>query len=68
MTHIIDFFFLTYRLQKTWLDKRLKSPVSEDPATSNMINEPKHCWNLKDSAFPIFIDHYEGNSIGKRLS
>ena len=28
---------------KTWLDKFLKSPVSEDPSTSNMVNVAKHC-------------------------
>ena len=29
-------YFWTYRLRKTWLNKCLKSPVSEDPSTSNM--------------------------------
>ena len=29
--------------EKTWLDKCLKSPVSEDPSTSNMGNGWKHC-------------------------
>ena len=28
---------------KTWLEKCLKSPVSEDPSTSNMVNMSKHC-------------------------
>ena len=36
-------FFLTYGLRKTWLDKCLKSPVSEDPSKSNMVNGPKYC-------------------------
>ena len=36
-------YFGTYRLRKTWLDKCLKSPVSQDPLTSNIVNEPKHC-------------------------
>ena len=35
-------YFSTYGLGKTWLDKRLKSLVSEDPSTSNMINARKH--------------------------
>ena len=35
-------YFRTYELQKTWLDKCLKSLVSEDPLTSNMVNGPKH--------------------------
>ena len=29
-----------YRARKTWLDNCLKSPVSEEPLTSNMINGP----------------------------
>ena len=29
--------------KKTWLDNSLKSPVSEDPSTSNIINGSKHC-------------------------
>ena len=33
--------FWTYGLQKTWLDKCLKSPVWEDPFTSNMVNSLK---------------------------
>ena len=55
-------YFWTDRLWKTWLDKCLKSPVLEDPLTSNMVNERKHCWNLKDSNFTIFIDPCEVNS------
>ena len=42
---------------KTWLDKCLKSPVLEEPSTRNMVNVPKHCWNLHHSSFVIFIDH-----------
>ena len=33
--------FLTDGLQKTWLDKCLKSSISEGPSTSNIVNEPK---------------------------
>ena len=36
-------YFGNYRLQKTWLGKYLKSPISEDPLTSNMVDGPKHC-------------------------
>ena len=35
--------FRNYGLQKTGLDKCLKSPVSEDPSISNIVNWPKHC-------------------------
>ena len=31
------------RTPKTSLDKCLKSHVSEDPLTNNMVNLPKHC-------------------------
>ena len=30
-------------LQKTWLDNSLKSPISENPSKSNMVNGTKHC-------------------------
>ena len=61
-------YLLNYRLRKTWLDKCLKSPVSEHPSTSNMANGSKHCWNLNDSSFTIFIDPCEGSSGWKSLS
>ena len=55
-------YFWTYGHGKMWLDKCLKSPVSEDPLTSNMLNVPKHCLNLNGSTFTIFIGPCEGNS------
>ena len=61
-------YFWTYGLRKTWLDKCLKSPVSEDPSTSHVLNRPNHWWNLKSSSFTIFIGHCEGNSVAKSLS
>ena len=36
-------YFRNYELANPWLDKCLKSPVSEDPWKSNMVNETKHC-------------------------
>ena len=62
---LIDFVFPKWRTPKTWLDKCLKSPVWDGPSTSNMINRPKHCWNLHHSTFIIFIDHCQGNWNGK---
>ena len=32
-------------LRKAWLDKCLKSPLSEQQSTVNMLKGPKHCWN-----------------------
>ena len=58
----------TYRLRKAWLNKRLKISLSEDFTMSNMVNGPKHCWNLHDSTFIKYIDNCEGNSVGKSLS
>ena len=48
-------FFRNYGLPKTWLDQCLKSPVSEDPSKSNMVNAPKHCSNLKDTSSPYLL-------------
>ena len=61
-------YFWTYGLRKTCLDNFLKSPVSEDPSTSNMVNGRKHCWCLNISTFTIFLDNCEGNSVAKSLS
>ena len=55
----------TYRLRETSWDKCLKSPVSEDPCRSNMVNVPKHYWDLNDNIFTKFIEHCEGNSVKK---
>ena len=60
-------YFWSYGLGKTWLDKRLKSPVSEDPSTSNMVNGPKQCWNLDDSNFTTFSDTFEKISFSEML-
>ena len=56
-----------YGLPKTWLNQCLKSPVSEYPSKSNMVNAPKHCSNLKDSPFTTFIDSWEVNCHTKSL-
>ena len=54
-------YFRNYRLRIKWLDKCLRSSVSEDPSTGDLVNRPKHCLNLNASTFTIFIDHSEGN-------
>ena len=70
-------YFWTFGLRKTLLNKYLKITllnkylkitVSEDPSTSNMVKGLKHCWNLDDSTFTIFIDHRENSLVGKSLS
>ena len=60
-------YFRNYGLPKTWLDQCLKSTVSEDPTKSNMVNAPKHCSNLRDTSFTIFINHWEVNCLRKSL-
>ena len=47
-------YFRNYLLRKTWLDKCLKSLVSEEPLTTNIVNRPKHCWNLNESIYNIY--------------
>ena len=48
-------YFRNYGLPKTWLDQYLKSPVSDDPTKSNMVNAPKHCTNLNDTSLPYLL-------------
>ena len=60
-------YFRNYGLPKTWLDQCLKSPISEDPTKSNMVNAPKHCSNLRDTSFTIFINHWEVTCLTKSL-
>ena len=55
------------RLRKTWLDKCLKSCVSQDPSTDHMANGSKHCCNVNNSIFTIFINHSGANYIGQSL-
>ena len=65
---LIGFVFPKIRTLKGWSDKCLKSPVWEHAWTSNMGNMAKHCSNLHHSTFIIFIDHFQGNWVGKSLS
>ena len=58
-------YIRNYGLPKTWLDQCVKSPVSEHPSKSNMLSAQKHCSNLKDSPFTIFINNLEGNALIK---
>ena len=55
-------------LRKTRLGKCLKSPDSEDQLTGNVVNGSKHCFNLNERKFTIFIDQREGNWVGKNHS
>ena len=52
-------YLRNHRLQKAWLLKCLKSPVSENLWTVNMLKGPKHCLNLHGSNSVIFFEHYK---------
>ena len=54
-------YFFSFVVRKTWLDKCLKTTVSEDPLTSNMVNGSNHFSKLNDSNFTIFIEPAEGS-------
>ena len=45
----------------------LKKCVSQDASTDNIANGSKHCCNLNDSTFTIFINHCGRSCIGKNL-
>ena len=60
MPLIADVFW-KYGLRKIWLDKCLKSRVSEDAERDNTANGSKQCSSLNDCTFTIFINHSEGS-------
>ena len=62
------FVFPKLLTPNTSLDKCLKNPVWEDSSTRNMVNVPKHCWNLHHSTFILFINHWQVNWVRKSLS
>ena len=60
-------YFRNYRLRKRGLDKCLKNPISECFSTNNKVNGHKHCCNLDDGTFIIFIDNSQHDLVGKSL-
>ena len=54
-------YFPSYGLQKTWIDKCLKSPVLQDLSRGNLVNKPEHRFSINGSTFTLFIDQCEGN-------
>ena len=61
-------YFRNYGVRKTWLDKYLKSPFSEDPLTSNIVSGVRHCGKLNNSTVTISIYPSEENSGSKSLA
>ena len=49
------YVFPKLQTAKTWLEKSLKSPVSEHPLIVNILKGPKHCRNLQGSTFIILF-------------
>ena len=58
-------YLRNYRLQKAWLIKCLKSPMSEHLWTVSMLKGPKHCLNLHGSSFVKFFGHYRRTQVRK---
>ena len=46
-------YFRKYGSRKTWLNKCLKSPVSDDRSTFNMVNGPKHLFTQRQLLYHI---------------
>ena len=61
-------YFQNYGLRNSWVDKCLKSLISEDLSAGNMVNGAIHCFNLNGITFAKFIDECEGNCLAKSLS
>ena len=53
--------FRNYRPRMTCLDKCLKTPIWDTLSTGDMVNRPKHLFNLNESAFTISSYQGEGN-------
>ena len=60
-------YFRNYGLRKKCLAKFLKTPVSDQTSTSNIVNGAEHALIRNDSTFTRFIDHCEGNCVRKTL-
>ena len=58
-------YFRNYRPRQTCLDKCLKTAVWEAVSTVDIVNKPKHWFNLNESAFILLSDHSEGNWVAK---
>ena len=64
-TSLMAYVFPNYRPRKTSLDQCLNAPVWEEISTCNMVNSPKHWFNLNESDFTSSSDHCEGNWVAK---
>ena len=58
-------YFWNYWLQKMWLLKCIKDPVSENPLAVNVLTSPRNYWNLQKSIFILLFHHSEPNWVRK---
>ena len=65
---LIDSVISKLRTAKTYSDKCLKRPGWEIPLKNNMVNVQKHCWNLHNNTFILFIGHLQVTGVRKSLS
>ena len=54
-------YLRNYGFRKTWLGKCLKTPISQDHLTGNVVNGSRHCFIRNDRPITIIIDQCEGN-------
>ena len=59
-------YFPKLRGPKNALKKISKNFGFREPFERQHVRGIKHCRNLKHTTFTIFIDHCEGNSVGKK--
>ena len=59
-------YFQKYGVRSTWLEKYLKSLVSEENSTKNIVNQPKHWWNLHRNSFTLIKNYCTENWVEKK--
>ena len=60
--------FRNCKLRNTCLCKCLKSHLSVNPRTVNMLKHPKHYCNMRDSSLINFVEYPGEISVAKTLS
>ena len=61
-------YFRNYGLQKTWLDKCLKSAIEEYPSISNMVIAPKTLFKSEQrQSYQIYWSLWKQQSLKKSL-
>ena len=60
-------YFPYYGLSKMWLDNCIKSPVSKNFSTVNLLKCPKDLGNMHHSTF-IILSHYSQEYRGRKMS